>query len=458
MAFRLFKRCPVPEPPTRAPGAYEEDKRSRFARIPDVWRNRDGLSFDMVIGGCTCPPCTLRDFMNYLIYVERNAEYLQFFLWHRDYSRRFALIAESQRRLSPEWTGKEKPGPDVHVTQIANPNPRTPSLSPDAAAIADGTEPILPQFPPPVHTAPPSTPPQSPNDFDSEWQASPRTGMIDCDSSPRTERAQMEDSPNRTAERTDATRTREDEVRLRFIAQPFRKEISKIFATYIADGSSRQLNLTSQERDNLMRALAYTTHPSAFSQVAEAVEWVLRQQSHPNFIRWTLSNSNRHRLLVARVLSCTALFFGLVAGILPIFSSATRAWRALSALILLPGAIAFLSSWDGACILFLFLNRRQLHPWELFSDEDEHTLEKLGIVHKAFESIGETNSYEDEPWIPRYEKRNFFQKVFDPETHIQDPALRRIHFIVLLRTSVVATILTAVLVGIFLAMPKGNFF
>ncbi|KAK2774893.1 hypothetical protein FQN53_003407 [Emmonsiellopsis sp. PD_33] len=450
MAFRLFKRCPVPEPPSRVPDTLQDDSRSRFLRIPDVWRNRDGLSFDMVIGGCTCPPCTLRDFMNYLIYVERNAENLQFFLWHRDYTRRFSLIAERERRRSPKWTGKETTTADNHIAQHSSPSQ---PLSPDVTMINEESEPMsLPQIPPPVHTSP-STPPQSAY-ANTEWTTPPRIGRHDYDSSPRTERTETEDSPNQGTETTDGEETRTNS----FTAQPFRKEVGRIVSTYIADGSSRQLNLTSQEREYLMRALTFTTHPSAFSQVREGVEWVLRQQSHPNFIRWTLSNSNRHRLLVARVLSLTALFFGLIAGVLPIFSSATRAWRALSALILLPGAIAFLSSWDGACILFLFLNRRHLHPWELFSDEDEHTLEKLGIESKAFDSLGDTNSYEDEPWIPRYEKRNFFQKVFDPDTTIQDPALRRMHFIVLFRTSLVSAVLTAILVGIFLAIPKGNFF
>ncbi len=49
-------------------------------------------------------PCTIRDFMNYLIYVERSAENLQFFLWHRDYSRRFADAKTPDIALAHEWT------------------------------------------------------------------------------------------------------------------------------------------------------------------------------------------------------------------------------------------------------------------------------------------------------------------------------------------------------------------
>lgn len=42
--------------------------------------------------------------MNYLIYVERSAENLQFFLWCRDYERRFAEADTADIALAPEWT------------------------------------------------------------------------------------------------------------------------------------------------------------------------------------------------------------------------------------------------------------------------------------------------------------------------------------------------------------------
>ena len=47
---------------------------------------------------------TIRDFMNYLIYIERSAENLQFFLWYRDYTKRFAEASTSDIALAPEWT------------------------------------------------------------------------------------------------------------------------------------------------------------------------------------------------------------------------------------------------------------------------------------------------------------------------------------------------------------------
>ncbi|EEQ91673.2 hypothetical protein RJZ56_001076 [Blastomyces dermatitidis] len=487
MACRILGRCcpPPNERLTNVRGAREPNKQSRVTKLPGAWRGQEGLSFDMIVGGCTCPPCTLRDFMNYLKYVERNAENLQFFLWYRDYSRRFALIADNQRQLSPEWIGKEKRPGDVS----GQPTPTVP-LSPAVTIVAEEQfeSTHLPTY---IHTAPFSTPPRSPAHPDGDRSTPSRTGKVDGTSSPRTQKSEQENLPGHVVEnmdsinagpaaaaRTEASsetkcndshvgtgesqrktkREQPDHPQKPNLSQPYRNELTRIYATYIADGASRQLNLTSQERDNLNRALASTTHPSAFKQVAGQVEWTLRQQSHPNFIRWTMNNCNCSRIIAARIVSCVAMFCGLIAGIIPILSSATRAWRIISALILLPGLVIFLTSWDGGCILFLFLNRRHLHPWELFSDEDEHVRQKLGMQSKIFSSVGESNSYEDEPWIPTYERRKFLQKVFDPDTRIQDPILRRIHLFILLRTLTVAAIVTAALLIIFLSIPKCNYF
>lgn len=42
--------------------------------------------------------------MNYLIYIEHSAENLQFFLWYKDYVKRFGNANTADLSLSPEWT------------------------------------------------------------------------------------------------------------------------------------------------------------------------------------------------------------------------------------------------------------------------------------------------------------------------------------------------------------------
>lgn len=105
--------------------SLEGEKTSTSLRPGTSTSNPSGippaLSFDRIIDGGTCPvsdsptppepaeltclkPCTTRDFMNYLIYVERSAENLQFFLWYREYIKRFEEAKTCDVALAPEWT------------------------------------------------------------------------------------------------------------------------------------------------------------------------------------------------------------------------------------------------------------------------------------------------------------------------------------------------------------------
>jgi hypothetical protein len=51
--------------------------------------------------------------MDYLVYVEYNAENLQFFLWYGDYVRRFDALPEKEKALSPEWMPEAKDLPNL---------------------------------------------------------------------------------------------------------------------------------------------------------------------------------------------------------------------------------------------------------------------------------------------------------------------------------------------------------
>ncbi|MBE7180347.1 MAG: hypothetical protein INR71_03900, partial [Terriglobus roseus] len=68
------------------------------------------------------------------------------------------------------------------------------------------------------------------------------------------------------------------------------------------------------------------------------------------------------------------------------------------------------------------------------------------------------NSYEDQPWVAKYERRNVIRKIFDREVIIQEPALRQIQDTIFLQALLGAFVLSAVATGIFCAVPKGNFY
>ena len=69
----------------------------------------------------------------------------------------------------------------------------------------------------------------------------------------------------------------------------------RVTANYIVPGGPRELNLSQKDREQVLRALQHTTHPSAFDAAAHVVEVTLRGQSHPNFVRWVIGNGTRRK-------------------------------------------------------------------------------------------------------------------------------------------------------------------
>lgn len=80
---------------------------------------------------------TIRDFMNYLIYIEHSAENLQFFLWQRDYTKRFQDAQASDKSLAPEWTQDLEDEALARIKKEAADNMRK---EPQAAEIFKGTD------------------------------------------------------------------------------------------------------------------------------------------------------------------------------------------------------------------------------------------------------------------------------------------------------------------------------
>lgn len=99
--------------------------------------------------------------MNYLKYIEHAAENLQFFLWHRDYTKRFENLPANEKKLSPEWT-REQAEAEILAAQA---QPRTQTkLSPETAAVFKGTDfESQPKISDPEKGNPFHTPPRTPS-------------------------------------------------------------------------------------------------------------------------------------------------------------------------------------------------------------------------------------------------------------------------------------------------------
>lgn len=233
--------------------------------------------------------------------------------------------------------------------------------------------------------------------------------------------------------------------------------MTRIISIYIAENSPRELNLSAKERQAVLRALQHTTHPSAFREVVRTVEYSLRRQAHPNFIRWSIRNGNRPRVLFARGLGVAGILFGFIADLLIALSSAGRAWRLLPIIGWILGISTLIAAWKGMCVVLHGLHHRHLRPWELFTDDAENAVDEKCSSQEDLGRISRI-SVEDEPWVLRYKERNLVRKIFDREIWIQEPALRQIQDTIFIQAMLGAVITSVIIVGIFCAMPHGSLF
>ncbi|EKJ68103.1 hypothetical protein FPSE_11703 [Fusarium pseudograminearum CS3096] len=400
----------------------------------------DSLAFDKIIDGGTCPPVTVRDFMSYLIYVEHAAENLQFYLWFKDYEKRFNTNPTADIKLAPEWTRAMQ---DETIIKIRKEQADKMRKEPKAAAVFKGTDfeknPTAKDRSMSATVDPFTTPPQSSGgDMASIFTATNTMHSLNAASY--------------MSQASDAFQTAGTQQP--FTIQPFREEVNRVIVAYIMDGAPRQLNLSSAEQKATIVALSQTTHPSAFRSVFKTVDSSLRHQAHPNFVRWSICNGNPARVFFARSLGVSLIIAGIVIGLILTLSSAGRGYRALAAISLVLGISTLVAAYKGMCVVLHGMHHRHIRPWELFVDSENMD----DLAKRSFDSFGSKNSYEDEPWIVKYEKRNVVRKVFDREVWIQEPALRQIQDTIFVQAILASVLVGGIITAIFVTVPGGHFF
>ncbi|KEY68669.1 hypothetical protein S7711_00545 [Stachybotrys chartarum IBT 7711] len=424
----------LPSSSEKTDGSVKSGKSGYSSGIPE------SLGFDRIINGGTCPPMTVRDFMNYLIYVEHAAENLQFFLWYRDYEKRFKTANSADLALAPEWTQAME---DETIAKIRKDNLGQRRREPAAAEMFKGTDFEKPAREPLADTGnsnPFITPPTSSSGYE---EGSLYSGQ---NHSPSTYTSSYK---TQAAEAFQAAGAKQP-----FTIQPFREEINRVISTYIMEGSPRQLNLSAWEQRAAVQAISYTTHPSAFRTLVRTVETALRRQAHPNFVRWSICNGNPARVFFARSLGVGLIIAGFAVALVLTLSTVGRGYRALAAIAWVLGISTLVAAYKGMCVVLHGMHHRHMRPWELFVQDNDYEEDNK----RSFDSFGSNNSYEDEPWVVKYEKRNVVRKVFDREIWIQEPALRQIQDTIFIQAMLAALLLAGVLTAIFVAVPGGNYF
>lgn len=414
----------------RTPGSSSEGCRN--ATIPP------GLSFENVICNKCAPPCSTQDFLDYLLYVEHRAENLQFYLWMVDYCQRFRHAPKPLTDLSPQWTD---------------------SLSRKYA----GAVPVVPSG--------------TPIDVDLDKQSADISSVStwDCEQSEFSDHfTQTMNSIHFSVSPVNVTpdRTRKLSSTPKVLSQPFRAEINKIIAHYIAAGSPRQLNLSKEDRAKAIQALQRTTHPSALSPVKRMLDSTLRNESHPNFIRWSICNGTRPWTFTLRAFAIINIMIGFAIAVILTLSRASRYWRILAALEWWFGITNIIAASQGLCILLHQMHTRQFHPWEhqeLSGEDDQAVSKDIEAGFVEYESIkprwpvkmevfGPANDYSGEAWVRLESRKAWYWKIFERRIPVQEPGLRNMQDRMTRQAEAWALIVTIPLTAGFVALPKGKYY
>jgi hypothetical protein len=402
---------------------------------------------------------SVRDFMNYLLFVEYSAENLQFYLWHRDYVQRFVQAPRSDLALAPQWTRAMEEETVSKLQREAAEDKRR--VRTGAAEMFKGTDFDKKRPTETVTEIDPFSPraTTSHSNKESIYALSSLASNTSTLRSPTSEafasvgaKAPCKHSqagPPYPRPRTLLTMSTAVTI------QPFREEIDRIISTYIMVDAPRQLNLSDRDRRTLLHALSYTTHPSALRIAFEWVDYSLRFQSHPNFIRWSVCNGNPPRVSFARMLGFSGIAMCLGFAIMLTLSTSARGYRAILAIGWAIGICAVVASYRGMCICMYAMHHRHIRPWELFLDAEENP-EAVG--KRSFDSFGSSNSFEHEPWLVKYSEKNLMLKIFDKEAWIEEPMLRQIQDTIFVQSLLIGTAAAAVLALIFVLIPSGNLF
>lgn len=208
------------------------------------------------------------------------------------------------------------------------------------------------------------------------------------------------------------------------------------------------------------------------------VEADLRWQLHPNFIRWSICNSNRPRVVAVRNSGIAHVALGLIMGVLLTLSGVSRWWRLFILPLFLVGFSISMAAHQGLCVIIHSSHTRALRPWEQFSDSTSSTL-RMNILdaesrsaesrssvdgqsismHRweksaSFDPFGTSNTHRDEVWMDRYNKTPLIRKIMTPQVWIQDQTIRMLQDRIVIQSHFCSMVVTLSLTAIFLVMPE----
>ncbi|KAH8096619.1 hypothetical protein BXZ70DRAFT_1009622 [Cristinia sonorae] len=330
------------------------------------------ISLDQLVAGHTCDPISLADFEAYLQYKEHTLENLQFVIWFQSYRARFFDLAPAVQALSP--------GPAKFTF-----NP------PDSARLQKRVEEsgkmyealTLQRLQSRTHQLNSPISPISPTSFCSS-STSPMDHIHSMSSPLLKQRPQTFLGSFQPLQREYLDK------------QPMRKECAAVLQTFIISGAPKELSLSDEMREMVLKDATWNTHPDVFLAVYEQIYDTLSTQSLPRFLALSSTNVNLPKALYWYAFGVAYILFALVIFICTALLGPTsvrkRAWRCFSIPFSSLGSMLLYSGYKGLCTEVWSRGRAQLRPWELqlygeTVDDEENT-----VTHQLVSGSGLSSS------------------------------------------------------------------
>lgn len=210
----------------------------------------------------------------------------------------------------------------------------------------------------------------------------------------------------------------------------------------------------------------------------EIVEASLRGQSHPNFIRWSICNGNKPRVLFVRNSGIAHVVLAVVVAVLCVLSNQSRWLRLLVFPLLLVGISIGIAAYRGLCVIIHTGHKRALRPWEQFGSsglkpskptgnfDEEADLSSDDIFPMtgsstlrssrtaSLDTFGTANTFGHETWVSAYKKKPLLQKIFAKSVWVQDETIRVLQDRIVWQSYLAATMASIPLTAIVIALPK----
>ncbi|ORY77388.1 hypothetical protein BCR37DRAFT_382902 [Protomyces lactucae-debilis] len=413
------------------------------------------LSLAAILGDQTCPPCSLKEFQDYLVYKERSAENLQFFNWISSYERRFARLESAEATKIPKPPPRKTYGtPSLRGRSDSRSSSRSNVST--LATLGEGTEdsekagavPVFTSDTAPTTIVPPATAgPLAPPILS--------TGAAMPDS-PFDESAPVHEKPTKIAPPSGPLSTLVEQDMTELTAeqieqfppseQPFRAEIDRVVEAFFLPGGPAELNVTGPIQKYIREQAQKTTHPEIFEEAKQHVYTTMQKSSFPAFSKMATANINHEKKVFWLCVGTTDFMLGVMVYLLCILLKAGRGWRCFGIPFTWFGCMQFYSALLDLCFQVYGRTARQLYPWELMQDDKSFNLatadadfgDNMGGIN--FRTI-------KQGLLPK-------SKVFEKEKVIEDPIVKAIQRRRWIQTYIVATTVAACVIAIFLAVPN----